>query len=121
MKRLFILILALLTALMMVCCKKAEEPAEPEADTDSGYRRTTLYYATEDGFIVPVMKSIPWEEGIGRAALSYLVSGIDNDKSAAMMGLKTVIPEGTECTLRIGDGGSARVDLTDIGQQTEEQ
>lgn len=83
MKRLFILILALLTALMMVCCKKAEEITEPEADTDSGYRRTTLYYATEDGFIVPVMKSIPWEEGIGRAALSYLVSGIDNDKSAA--------------------------------------
>lgn len=121
MKRLFILILALLTALMMASCKKAEEPAEPEADTDSGYRRTTLYYATEDGFIVPVMKSIPWEEGIGRAALSYLVSGIDNDKSAAMMGLKTVIPEGTECTLRIGEGGSARVDLTDIGQQTEEQ
>lgn len=67
------------------------------------------------------MKSIPWEEGIGRAALSYLVSGIDNDKSAAMMGLKTVIPEGTECTLRIGEGGSARVDLTDIGQQTKEQ
>ena len=81
MKRLFILILALLTALMMASCKKAEEPAEPEADTDSGYRRTTLYYATEDGFIVPVMKSIPWEEGIGRAALSYLVSGIDNDLS----------------------------------------
>ena len=72
MKRLFILILALLTALMMASCKKAEEPAEPEADTDNGYRRTTLYYATEDGFIVPVMKSIPWEEGIGRAALSYL-------------------------------------------------
>ena len=70
---------------------------------------------------MPVMKSIPWEEGIGKAALSYLVSGIDNDKSAAMMGLKTVIPEGTECTLRIGEGGSARVDLTDIGQQTEEQ
>ena len=46
MKRLFILILALLTALMMASCKKAEEPAEPEADTDSGYRRTTLYYAT---------------------------------------------------------------------------
>ena len=67
MKRLFILILALLTALMMASCKKAEEPAEPEADTDSGYRRTTLYYATEDGFIVPVMKSIPW-------ATSYLAS-----------------------------------------------
>ena len=47
MKRLFILILALLTALMMASCKKVEEPAEPEADTDSGYRRTTLYYATD--------------------------------------------------------------------------
>ena len=35
MKRLFILILALLTALMMASCKKVEEPAEPEADTDS--------------------------------------------------------------------------------------
>ena len=121
MKRAFILILALLAALMAVCCKKTEEIAVPEEDTDSGYRRTTLYYATEDGFIVPVMKSIPWEEGIGRAALSYLVSNSDNDKSAAMMGLKTVIPEGTECTLRIGEEGSARVDLSGMGRQTKEQ
>lgn len=121
MKRWFILILALLTALMAACGRKAEEPAEPEADTGSGYRRTTLYYATEDGFIVPVMKSIPWEEGIGKAALGYLISGADNDKSASMMGLKTVIPEGTECTLRIGEEGNARVSLAGVGKQTGEQ
>lgn len=106
---------------MMASCKRWRNPPNPRPIRTAATGEPLCTTPPEDGFIVPVMKSIPWEEGIGRAALSYLVSGIDNDKSAAMMGLKTVIPEGTECTLRIGEGGSARVDLADIGQQTKEQ
>ena len=48
------------------------DPLENEADGQNlehstssgneGYRRTVLYYATDDGFVVPVMKMIPWED-----------------------------------------------------------
>lgn len=94
------------------CGKKAEPVQSFEENPGSGMRRTTLYFATEDGYMVPVMKSIPWEEGIGKAALSYLVGGADNDRSACAMGLKTVIPEGTRYTLRIGENKAATVNLS---------
>lgn len=79
---------------------------------NEGYRRTVLYYATDDGFVVPVMKMIPWEEGIGKAALGYLMDTDANRASAALMGLKTVIPEGTELSLRIDSEGEATLDFS---------
>ena len=121
MKRALLLVLSLLLSVCCGCRRGAEEIDEKNYQSESGYRRTTLYYATEDGLVVPVTKSIPWEEGIGKAALGYLVSGEANDRSAAMMGLKTVIPEGTEYTLRINDDGEARVDLSGLGNQTDKE
>ncbi len=112
MKRTVIFVLCFILAVFIVCgCKKDNGNGVFEEMTESGMRRTTLYFATEDGYVVPVMKSIPWEEGIGKAALSYLVSGADNDRSASAMGLKTVIPEGTQYTLRIRDDKEATLNL----------
>lgn len=54
---------------------------------------------------------IPWEEGIGKAALGYLMDTDANRASAALMGLKTVIPEGTELSLRIDSEGEATLDF----------
>ena len=78
-----------LTAIALLACaagcrqEAVGDPLENEADGQNlehstssgneGYRRTVLYYATDDGFVVPVMKMIPWEEGIGKAALGYLM------------------------------------------------
>ncbi len=95
--------------------KVAEDPGE-EVSTDgtgtyTGFRQTILYYLSDDGFVVPVMRNIPWEEGIGKAALSYLVDTPDNRASTGEMGLNALIPEGTTYTLRIGDDGVAEVDL----------
>lgn len=113
MKRTVIFIMCCVLAASVLCsCKKAEKTETYEENIESGMRRTTLYFATEDGYIVPVMKNVPWEEGIGKAALSYLVSGADNDRSAAVMGLKTVIPEGTRYTLRIGEDKEAALNLS---------
>lgn len=112
MKRAIIIILCCVLLAVGLCGCRGEEITETfEESGESGMRRTTLYFATEDGYVVPVMKRIPWEEGIGKAALSYLVSGEDNDRSASAMGLKTVIPEGTLYTLRIGDDKEATLDL----------
>lgn len=110
-KTIIIIFCCWMIMLVLVGCSKGETTAVFEDNSESGMRRTTLYFATEDGYVVPVMKKIPWEEGIGKAALSYLVSETDNDRSASEMGLKTVIPEGTQYTLRIGENKQAVLDL----------
>ena len=114
----FAVIIALLMGVAACAPKEeavAEDPAE-EASSDgaggyTGYRQTILYYMSDDGFVVPVMRNIPWEEGIGKAALSYLVNTTDNRASTGEMGLNALIPEGTTYTLRIADDGVATVDL----------
>lgn len=117
MKRAAIILFCCLLAVLFCACggKAATEENEAyEENIESGFRRTTLYYLSDDGFVVPVMKRIPWEEGIGKAALGYITGSRDNDASAAVMGLNTVIPEGTECGLRISDDGVATVDFSNL-------
>ncbi|MEG1548590.1 MAG: GerMN domain-containing protein [Clostridia bacterium] len=100
-----VLLCALMLCVTLSGCSKPEMVMD-EYDSlsgEAGYRRTVLYYPSDDGFIVPIMKLIPWEEGIGKAALSYLTDTTDNKISASMMGLKTIIPEGTQVSLQIRD------------------
>ncbi len=123
-RRINIILCCMLLMFGLCGCKSEDNETAYEPSNESGMRRTTLYYATEDGFVVPVMKSIPWEEGIGKAALSYLVEDEDNNRSASAMGLKTVIPSGTQFTLRIADDKQAKLDLTGYSghsTQAEEQ
>ncbi len=117
----------ILVSIMAVCfisCKTVDsekaddEGCNEDSNYDSAYRRTVLYYATEDGMMVPVMKKIPWEEGIGKAALSYLQASYDNDISASKMGVFTVIPEGTNIELKI-EGSNAEVTLKNLPKQSE--
>lgn len=76
-----------------------------------GLRNTVLYYQDANGYIVPIMKQIPWEEGIGKAALNYLKASEANNESAAMMGLTAAVPAEVEFGLRINDGMCATVDI----------
>lgn len=72
---------------------------------------TIVYYQDNSGYLVPVMKSITPQQGIAKATLSLMVSSPRNDMEAARLGLRTVMPEGTEIDLDIS-GGVARVDLS---------
>lgn len=102
---------------------ESESIEQTSASASLGYRETVLYYATDDGFMVPVMKMIPWEEGIGKAALRCLVNTPENRLAAAKMGLAATIPEGLEFSLRIGDNAEAAVDLSempDLGSREKE-
>ena len=110
-------ILLLASAALLGCGREAQPQAEDLAyqeDSEAGFRRTVLYYTAEDGFVVPVMKRIPWEEGIGKAALGYLVDTEANRAAAEQMGLEAPVPEGASFTLRIGDEGNAVVDITGL-------
>lgn len=110
-------VLLLASAALLGCGREAQTQAEDlayEEDSEAGFRRTVLYYTAEDGFVVPVMKRIPWEEGIGKAALGYLVDTEANRAAAEQMGLEAPVPEGASFSLRIGDEGNAVVDITGL-------
>lgn len=70
----------------------------------------TVYYQDGEGYLVPVTMQASRKDGIAKAALSLLVQTSANDLTAARMGLKTTIPEGTKIDLDIADK-KARVDL----------
>lgn len=91
----------------------ADEEEQP-VDSTAGFRRTVLYFQTDDGLMVPVMKLLPWEEGIGRAALNQLVDTDENRISAAAMGLKNVVPQGVSFVLSISDEAVATLNICDL-------
>lgn len=112
-----VLALCLLLALLLSACSIgvfAEDEPEQPVDSDAGFRRTVLYFQTDDGLMVPVMKLLPWEEGIGRAALNQLVDTEENRISAAAMGLKNVVPQGVTFVLSISDNQVATVNIKDL-------
>ncbi len=112
-----VLALCLLLALLLSACSTgvfSEKEQEQPVDSDAGFRRTVLYFQTDDGLMVPVMKLLPWEEGIGRAALNQLVDTEENQISAAAMGLKNVVPQGVSFVLSISDDAVATLNIQDL-------
>ena len=79
--------------------------------TIEGGVRTTVYYQDNYGYLVPVEKTIAEQTGVAKATLALMVSSPRNDMEAARLGLRTVIPEGTELDLDISKG-NARINLT---------
>ena len=72
---------------------------------------TIVYYQDNYGYLVPVMCSVPLEDGIAKATLNMMVQSVSNDMQAARLGLRTVLPENTTIDLDISDG-LARIDLS---------
>lgn len=104
-----------------------ESSSTPGTDADSGDRSqltaeapeqaaapkvsTIVYYQDNYGYLVPVMCSVPMEDGIAKATLNLMVQSVGNDMQAARLGLRTVLPENTKIDLDIS-GGLARIDLS---------
>ena len=104
-----------------------------DASPDVEMTATVCWYEDGEGYLVPVTRQIPLQDGVAKATLSLMVKSSENDLAAARMGLRNVIPEGVtfdtcrallpgvaadECVM-IGDsltadisGGKARVDLS---------
>ena len=131
MKRIVFGALALLLALLCGCGNgmtgESEEPSLTDAigeaqlsedapRAEATFRRSTLYFISDEGFVVPVTKLVPWEEGIAKACISYMISDPVNDAAAQKMGLSTAIPRGTSFTLSISDG-NALIDLIGLPEQ----
>lgn len=72
---------------------------------------TVCWYEDGDGYLVPVTRQIPMQDGIAKATLALMVESSENDLAAARMGLTNVIPEGVTIDLDIANG-KARVDMS---------
>ena len=120
-KRWSICLVLLAVILLFVGCsapKEAETPQEslPSAvdldDTgDTSFRPTLMYMADANGYLVPVMQQIPWEEGIAKATLSQIVVGAES-AGAQKAGLTGILPKGTKVDLDISKDGVATVGLS---------
>lgn len=124
MKRWFIILTVSMLLFSFFACatEQAPDPLDDmtdvptdETSADTGLRRTVIYLGCDEGYIVPVMRMIPWEEGIGKAALSCLIDSGSNSTALALQGLIAPIPEGAQISLRIAEDGSATVDIGGIG------
>lgn len=82
-----------------------------ETAADVPMQSTVCWYQDGDGYLVPVTRQIPQQDGVAKATLSLMVKSSANDLAAARMGLKNVIPEGTTFDLDIANG-KARVDMS---------
>lgn len=81
-----------------------------DAQNAAEKQNVTVYYQDGEGYLIPVTTQVNKTDGIARATLNLLVKSPENDASAARMGLKPCVPEGTTFDLDISDG-RARVDL----------
>ena len=85
----------------------AQTAAQPAVEMQS----TICWYEDGDGYLVPVTREIPKQDGVAKATLSLMVQSSRNDLAAARLGLTNVIPEGTTFEIDIQDG-HARVDMS---------
>ena len=116
-RRVFVWVMVLLMAVCLLpgCgdnTKKQQTDVQTntQPEDDKSIRTTVLYFRDASGYIVPVMRKIPVEEGIAKAALKCLVAGGDEDIKLASFGVTAPIPAGTTIDLDIA-GGAATVNL----------
>lgn len=79
-------------------------------------RVTMLYFLDENDYILPVQAEIQWEEGIGKAALSMLIDGREEEIKLNSLGLFPPVPSGVTFDLDITDH-IATVDIMTNGNE----
>ena len=67
-----------------------------EITEDDGMRKTVFYFKDKQGLLVPLMRKIPWEEGIARTTLNNMIDTPELRESLKGTGLSPIIPAGTE-------------------------
>ena len=93
----------------------------PEVVEEEGVRKTVLYFQDSDGYLVPVMRRIPWEEGIGRVTLTNMIDTPELRDALNSTGLLPIIPSGTQIKgMTIdADTGLCKVDFSQEIQNKE--
>lgn len=84
-------------------------------EEEEGMRKTVMYFRNPEGYLVPVMRKIPWEEGIARVTLKNMIDTPELRETLAPTGLLPIIPAGTEILgISINpDTGLCKVDFSE--------
>ncbi|MGN9163848.1 GerMN domain-containing protein [Tissierellaceae bacterium HCP3S3_D8] len=92
-----------------------------EVVESDGLRKTVFYFKDSKDYLVPVMKRIPWEEGIAKTTLLNMVDSDELRKSLSDVGLSPIIPQGTSLNgISINeDTGLCKVDFSEEIQNIE--
>lgn len=91
------------------------EGEDNQLANEENTRETVLYYKDDNGYIVPVMRKIPWPEdkSIAKAAIRNITDGVANREDIGQIGLLPVIPSGTEILgMSIKPDGLCKVDFS---------
>lgn len=101
----------------------SDDEDAPEIVEEDGMRKTVLYFQDEDGYLVPVMRRIPWEEGIAKVTISNMVDSPELREALNSTGLLPIIPAGTKINGMAIDPvtGVCKVDFTAEIQNKETQ
>lgn len=75
---------------------RSDEEYEFEITEEDGMRKTVMYFKDKQGLLVPVMRKIPWEEGIAKLTLRNMVDSPELREIIGSTGLSPIIPAGTE-------------------------
>jgi germination protein M len=59
-------------------------------------RSVTVYYQDQDGYLIPMTRWIPMQQGIARACVSLCIDSASTREEVAYYGVYPVLPEGTE-------------------------
>jgi germination protein M len=116
----------LLTAVLLIfvlisagCSKKDEGSVNPEdtppinEEPDELIRETIVYYEDDAGYLVPVMRKIPWVEGIAKYTLSVMMDTPEQQEDLIMMGLRPLLPADTKILGMSITDGIAKLDLNE--------
>ncbi len=111
LRRYIAIIIALAVLISVAGCapkEKEEIPEESPIQEEANLRNTLVYYLDDIGYLVPVMRQLPWQEDMAMAALMTMISSPENDADAAKYGLKTVLPQDSKIEMQM-DKGVARL------------
>jgi germination protein M len=81
--------------------------------TDELIRETIIYYEDDAGYLVPVMRKIPWVEGIAKYTLRMMMDTPEQHEDLLMMGLRPLLPGDTEILGMSIKDGIAKLDLNE--------
>lgn len=82
-------------------------------ELDESKTQGVFYYADPKGYLVPVMRQIPKQEGIAKSVIKALVDNAENRIELREIGLSPVLPENLEFELALKEDHLMRISFND--------
>lgn len=80
---------------------------------DDEHILTNIYYSDISGYVVPVLRTIPKQDGLAKSTLTALIDNNENRLDLMDLGLIPVLPDGTTFELALKDDNVIWVDFND--------